>query len=57
MAGVDLTQAFLFATRFEGTDLSAVKGLTQAQLEVACGDARTRLPAGLKRPSSWPCAD
>jgi uncharacterized protein YjbI with pentapeptide repeats len=57
MAGTDLTQAFLFAARFEGTDLSGVKGLTQSQLDVACGDAKTKIPSGLKRPSSWPCAD
>jgi hypothetical protein len=25
-----------------------VKGLTQAQLNVACGDAKTKLPPGLK---------
>jgi uncharacterized protein YjbI with pentapeptide repeats len=57
MSGADLTQAFMYATRFEATDLSGVKGLTQAQLDVACGDAKTKLPAGLKRPAAWPCTD
>jgi uncharacterized protein YjbI with pentapeptide repeats len=57
LSGADLSQAFVFATRFEDTDLSTVKGLTQAQVEVACGNAKTQLPAGLKRPSSWPCAE
>jgi uncharacterized protein YjbI with pentapeptide repeats len=56
MSGTDLTNAFMYATRFEGTDLSTVKGLTQTQIDVACGDAKTRLPAGLKHPSAWPCA-
>jgi len=36
-------------------DLRGVTGLTAAQLEVACGDASTRLPDGLKAPKSWPC--
>ncbi|MGH9576778.1 MAG: pentapeptide repeat-containing protein, partial [Terriglobales bacterium] len=57
MNGTDLTNAFMYSARFEGTDLSAVKGLTQAQLDVACGDAKTKLPAALKRPASWPCSD
>ena len=30
------------------TDLRKVKGLTQKQLDAACGDAKTRLPPGLK---------
>jgi hypothetical protein len=33
------------------------QGPTQAQIDVACGDEKTRLPAGLKRPSVWPCAE
>jgi len=34
-----------------------VKGLTQAQVDVACGDAKTRLPSALKRPGGWPCVE
>ena len=30
-----------------GSDLSEAKGLTQAQLNTACGDGETRLPKGL----------
>jgi uncharacterized protein YjbI with pentapeptide repeats len=56
LAGADFSNAYLFAANLEGTDLSAAKGLVQAQLETACGDARTRLPPGLSRPSGWPCA-
>jgi len=37
-------------------DLSATQGLVQAQLDSACGDKQTRLPAGLKPGASWPCA-
>ena len=57
MNGTDMTNAFTYATRFEGTDLSTVKGLTQAQVDVACGDAKTRLPSALKRPGGWPCVE
>lgn len=31
-----------------GADLSTARGLTQAQLDAACGDARTSLPEGLR---------
>jgi uncharacterized protein YjbI with pentapeptide repeats len=55
--GADFTQAYLFAVRVEATDLSAAKGLQQAQIELACGDAKTKLPAALRRPSSWPCTE
>jgi uncharacterized protein YjbI with pentapeptide repeats len=57
LGGADLSQAYLFATRLEATDLSAVKGLEQAQIGLACGDAKTKLPAALSPPASWPCTD
>jgi uncharacterized protein YjbI with pentapeptide repeats len=47
MDGADLTGAKTSITSFLGTDLTKVKGLTQAQLDVACGDAATKLPPGL----------
>lgn len=43
----DLSGAVLTITSIKGTDFSRTKGLTQAQLDGACGDAKTRLPAGL----------
>ena len=46
--GADLTGAKTSITSFLGTDLTQVKGLTQTQLDVACGDAKTKLPPGLK---------
>jgi len=46
--GADLTGASTRITSFLGTDLSGVKGLTQAQLDAACGDAKTKVPPGLK---------
>lgn len=35
---------------FSGADMSTVQGLQQAQLDVACGDEKTRLPVGLSLP-------
>ena len=46
--GADLTGAKTSITSFLGTDLRHVKGLTQAQLNVACGDSKTLLPPGFK---------
>jgi uncharacterized protein YjbI with pentapeptide repeats len=52
---LDLTGAFLFLTRLEGLDLSQAKGLQQWQIDQACGDANTKLPAGLQAPANWAC--
>lgn len=53
MAGANLDQAVLF-----GADLSNTRNLTSAQLEVAFGDASTRLPGNILPPESWqPSAD
>jgi uncharacterized protein YjbI with pentapeptide repeats len=45
--GADLTGAGTSITSFLGTDLTHVKGLTQKQMDVACGDAATKPPPGL----------
>ena len=47
--------AYLFQTRLEGVDLSNSVGLLQWQIDMACGDNSTRLPAGISKPKSWPC--
>ncbi|MXQ13202.1 pentapeptide repeat-containing protein [Microvirga makkahensis] len=52
---VIMTGSYLYLTQLAGVDLSAVKGLTQAQIDIACGDAQTRLPTGLTPPKTWPC--
>ena len=53
---VTMTGSYLYLTQLGGVDLSAVKGLTQAQIDIACGDAQTRLPDGLTAPKTWPCS-
>ena len=55
MTNTDLNKSWTYLSRFEGVDLSGVKNLTQEQLELACGDSDTKLPAGLVAPSKWPC--
>ena len=54
---VDFTSAFLLLTRIEGVDLSTATGLEQRQVDIACGDAKTKLPSGLTKPASWPCPE
>lgn len=53
---IEFGSAFMFLTRIGGLDLSAASGLQQAQIDMACGDAATKLPAGLSVPANWPCA-
>ncbi len=53
---ISFDRAFMFLTHIDGLDLSAATGLEQAQIELACGDANTKLPSGLTAPKSWPCA-
>jgi uncharacterized protein YjbI with pentapeptide repeats len=48
--GADFTGAALTATLFKGTDLRFARGLTQKQLDAACGDDATKSPAGLTIP-------
>lgn len=45
--GADFTGADLSITSFKGTDLTGAKGLSQKQLDAACGDAETKAPQGL----------
>ncbi len=49
-----LTTSISASYRQSPTDLSAVLGLTQGQLDTMKGDSRTVLPAHLKHPSHWP---
>ncbi|WP_421786876.1 pentapeptide repeat-containing protein [Hyphobacterium sp.] len=46
----DLTGARLSGAILSGAEMERVRGLTQAQLDTACGDIATRLPQGLRIP-------
>lgn len=46
--GADFTGADLSIASIKGTNLSRAHGLTQPQLDHACADSETRVPAGLK---------
>jgi uncharacterized protein YjbI with pentapeptide repeats len=52
---INFDRAFLYLTRLEGLDLSKATGLKQGQVDLTCGDAKTKLPAGLTAPKTWPC--
>lgn len=54
-APVDFAGAFFFLVRVEGVDLTKTTGLSQWQLDMACGDDKTVLPQGLAPGASWPC--
>lgn len=45
--GANFEGASLEGANLSGGNFSSARGLTQAQLDAACGDASTRLPAGL----------
>lgn len=58
LGGADLRTADLLGADLRDADLSGADFtgsifLTQAQLNAARGDARTKLPAGLSRPAHW----
>lgn len=53
LRGTDLLGADLRDAELAGADLSEAIYLTQMQVNSARGDARTRLPAGLRAPSHW----
>ena len=59
LGGADLRTADLIGADLRdadlgGADLTGSLFLTQAQVNAARGDARTRLPAGFARPAHWP---
>lgn len=53
LEATDVLGADLRDASVRGTDLSGALFLTQPQVNSAAGDQRTRLPAGLTRPSHW----
>jgi uncharacterized protein YjbI with pentapeptide repeats len=53
--GANLTGTYLYRAQLGGADLKGTRGLTQAQVDLACGTAQTKLPGGLAPPKTWPC--
>jgi uncharacterized protein YjbI with pentapeptide repeats len=53
LTGVQLDKADLRRATLHGANLALASGLTQAQLDTACVDEQTKLPAELSRPA--PC--
>jgi uncharacterized protein YjbI with pentapeptide repeats len=51
LGGARLAGAKLSGANLSGAELEGAHGLTQAQLNAACGDADTRLPGGLTVPA------
>lgn len=49
--GSDFAGATFDNANLSGSDFETAKGLTQLQLNTACGDADTKLPKGLKLPA------
>jgi len=51
LEGASFAGANLSGVNFSGAEMGRARGLTQAQLNRACGDASTRLPRGLSLPA------
>jgi uncharacterized protein YjbI with pentapeptide repeats len=51
LEGSNFSGAHLTGANFAGAEMSRVSGLTQAQLNMACGDSSTLLPPGLRIPT------
>jgi len=51
LQGANFRNADLTGANFSGAELDRAGGLTQSQLNKACGDQATTLPAGLSIPA------
>lgn len=51
LQGANFRGARLAGANFSGAEMDRARGLTQSQLNQACGDASTRLPSGLRIPA------
>lgn len=51
LGGARMNGAVLTGANLSGAELAGAVGLTQAQLNTACGDATTTLPAGMTVPA------
>jgi uncharacterized protein YjbI with pentapeptide repeats len=53
--GAYFSNAYTYRANFMGTDLSKVKGPTQAQVDAACLGDSTKLPDGVRTPARPSC--
>ncbi|MFN5614109.1 MAG: pentapeptide repeat-containing protein [Brevundimonas sp.] len=51
LEGANFSGTTLTGANFSGAEMATARGLSQALLDPACGDAATRLPAGLHIPT------
>jgi uncharacterized protein YjbI with pentapeptide repeats len=51
LQGAKMSGANLSGANFSGAEMDRASGLTQSQLNKACGDDSTRLPGGMRIPS------
>ena len=51
LQGANFSGAKLVGTNFSGAEMDRASGLTQHQLDEACGDSSTKLPAALHLPA------
>lgn len=51
LQGAKLSGANLTGANFSGAEMDRAVGLSQSQLNQACGDASTRLPSGMRIPN------
>lgn len=51
LQGANFSGATLSGTNFSGAEMDRARGLTQRQLNAACGDSTTQLPRGLSVPA------
>jgi uncharacterized protein YjbI with pentapeptide repeats len=51
LGGAHMNGAVLTGANLSGAELADAVGITQAQLNTACGDATTTLPAGMTVPA------
>jgi uncharacterized protein YjbI with pentapeptide repeats len=57
LSGAGFLGANLAGAELSRADLSETLGLSQRQLDAACGDGSTQLPEGLQRRDSWPTGE
>ncbi len=53
LRGADCSRMEIDSAHLDSADLSETVNLTQEQINLACGNSKTKLPVGLVRPAHW----